>query len=580
MMSNLCGIFRMMTNLVAADELEQLESVMRRARVYIRDGELRIVVLDRLLALHKLPASSRDLAMRVLERAGVRLVADPEPTPAPRPADRTSPTQNRHEPATRPIGDASAGGTTEPQDDASAEDVPGTSDADDQELAPFKLTEEVRASAIAAARQLLAEDRHRVKIAKRLLTAEEELGLSLLLRGEHPPEAPLPPSYRNQLTPGCEAQRAFDGMILHNQRLVWSVALQHVGHGLELEDLAQSGFIGLLRAVERFDPSRGLKFSTYATWWLRQSLARALDNESRTIRIPVHMHERIRRVMTVHRQLKEDFGEARIASIATRCDLTYAQVVECLRLSVGVVSLDAPVRSADGDGDTTVGDLLRLTPREDESDELIDYLALKADVAAELDALSDQEALTLCLRHGLWGDEPKTLDEIGKYVGVTRERIRQIESKAHAKLRASLLDRGYGPRELHRPWPLERCLEHAQELPLQSLVDLTARLLSGSDAVDFGVSIDEAGPRPRRVFTSRLAVLYGVCRFVWMSLGKDDVTAFLNLPVTGHAFTPRDKLIGVGKEESRAKAVPQILAAVEKYVDAKPVRTPSARSSA
>ncbi|MFF9295630.1 sigma-70 family RNA polymerase sigma factor [Streptomyces sp. NPDC014764] len=272
-----------------------------------------------------------------------------------------------------------------------------------------------------------------------LLTAAEEVDLARRV------EAGLFAEEKLRLTPDLDSRLAHDldrlvvmgrmakrRLIEANLRLVVSVAKRYVGRGLTMLDLVQEGNLGLIRAVEKFDYARGFKFSTYATWWIRQAMSRALADQARTIRVPVHVVELINRVVRVQRRMLQERGyEPTPQEVAAQLDLPPERVGEVLRLAQEPVSLHAPVGEED---DVALGDLIEdgdaASPVESAA-----FLLLRQHLEAVLSTLGERERKVVQLRYGLVDGRPRTLEEIGRIFGVTRERIRQIESKTLNKLR-------------------------------------------------------------------------------------------------------------------------------------------------
>ncbi len=357
------------------------------------------------------------------------------PKTADRPAARPAAKQ-----ASRPAGRTVADAPVEPEGDTvfpePAEATATPTPAADDEAAPMALDEAppgidlVKAYLREIGRVALLTAEMEVDLAKRI---EAGLFANEKLRAHRDGETKIPIALRRDLAEiVIDGDRAKRHLLEANLRLVVSLAKRYQGRGLDLLDLVQEGNLGLVRAVEKFDYAKGYKFSTYATWWIRQALQRALADQGRTIRVPVHMAELITKVTRTRRDLTQSLGREPLAEeLGEPLGMTPEKIEEILRYGRDTLSLQAPV----GDDDAVLGDFITDTDSVDPQ-VAVETQMLQGQLGEVLDALPERSAIVMKMRFGLVDGRPRTLDEVGRHLGLTRERIRQIERDTLAEIRA------------------------------------------------------------------------------------------------------------------------------------------------
>jgi RNA polymerase sigma factor (sigma-70 family) len=359
------------------------------------------------------------------------------PTQAKKPASRTTRTARR---GTAPATESPVSTATQ------ATDVESVETLNDVEVEPTEAAVEARSPFAAPDLDEAATSADLVRVYLNeigkvaLLTAADEVELAKRI------EAGLYASHlvtsRNDFTPArkrdlraivIDGERAKDHLLRANLRLVVSLAKRYTGHGMPFLDLIQEGNLGLIRAVEKFDYTKGFKFSTYATWWIRQAISRAMADQSRTIRLPVHLVEQVNKLQRIRREMNQELGrEANHAELAHELDITEERVRELIDLSRDLVSLDQTVGA---DDDASLGDFIADERTSSAAESVVESGLMRAQLQGVLDSLDAREAAVVRMRYGLDGGQPKTLDEIGRAFKLSRERIRQIERETMAKLR-------------------------------------------------------------------------------------------------------------------------------------------------
>src|SRR5271165_3169486 len=335
-------------------------------------------------------------------------------------------------------GDGTAAAGRPPQAGEESQDEPVVLGDDDEDLPAARVAaagasaDPVRDYLKQIGKVRLLSARQEVELAKRIeagLFAEEKLAEEKLAGGSGVLRANRSTDLEQVAEDG---RRAKAHLVEANLRLVVSLARRYTGRGMLFLDLIQEGNLGLIRGVEKFDYTRGYKFSTYATWWIRQAITRAMADQARTIRLPVHIVEAIGRLARVQRQMLQDLGrEPTPEELAAGLDMTLARLIEVQKHAREPISLHIPLGE---DGDSELGDLIE-DSEAIQPGEAVSFTLLQEQLHSVLGTLSEREAGVVSMRFGLTDGQPKTLGEIGKVYGVTRERIRQIESNTMSKLR-------------------------------------------------------------------------------------------------------------------------------------------------
>ncbi|MBT2398294.1 RNA polymerase sigma factor [Streptomyces sp. ISL-100] len=432
------------TLMVTAPKAPAKAPVKRARKTVARDEEKRPATKK---AAVKKPVKKTASATSQAAPASISVMGSDADAEAPAPAKRAA----KKTTAKKTAAKKAAASPEEPQGDAWADESGSADDADEkptkqpQQGDGYVLSDEDEDDAPAQQVMVAGATADPVKdylklIGKvPLLNAEQEVELAKRIEAglfsEHKleDEDEQDPVFRRELEILVEdGRRAKNHLLEANLRLVVSLAKRYTGRGMLFLDLIQEGNVGLIRAVEKFDYTKGFKFSTYATWWIRQAITRAMADQARTIRIPVHMVEVINKLARVQRQMLQDLGrEPTPEELAKELDMTPEKVIEVQKYGREPISLHTPLGE---EGDSEFGDLIEDSEAVVPAD-AVSFTFLQEQLHSVLDTLSEREAGVVSMRFGLADGQPKTLDEIGKVYGVTRERIRQIESKTMSKLR-------------------------------------------------------------------------------------------------------------------------------------------------
>jgi RNA polymerase primary sigma factor len=401
--------------------ITHLDELIRRGR---GQGHLSLPELRAAFEQARMSPTEARSIIRELTEAGVQLGNEPADAPAAAAANGAAPAAAARA-LTETAGDAAAAEAAATASTALPDNlgVSSESDLDDQTSV---MGDSVHTYLKSIGRRNLLTAEQEVELAKRIeagLFAEHKLAT----------ESGLPKRLRADLGLVAEdGRRAKAHMLEANLRLVVSVAKKYSDRGLSLLDVVQEGNLGLIRAVEKFDYTKGYKFSTYAMWWIRQAIQRGFADSARTIRLPVHVLEMLSKLSRVERDMHQRLGrEPTPEELAVELDRTPDQIEELLRTSRQPISLDSTIGE---DGETSIGDLIEDVDAP-EASELVDRQLMADQLRHALDALTPREATIMSMRFGLYDGNPHTLDEIGKALGLTRERIRQLEKQSLSKLR-------------------------------------------------------------------------------------------------------------------------------------------------